>query len=201
MLSNSIVETVHGGCGLPLGVEPSQVEMIAFPSSLDNFIKCQLSLAGAGHYMDDYYILVPPDRDEKEIMRLIIEKADALKLTISRSKSRIIPLNKPFRYCKAKYTLTESGKVVVTGNRDTMKRDRRKIKAFYQKIQDGKMAYEDLWTSTNGMIAYLEQYNDHNRVLKLRRLFYSLFGFSCENIENFRARDALNQTSVLCKEG
>ena len=151
--------------------------------------------------MDDYYILVPPDRDEKEIMRLIIEKADALKLTISRSKSRIIPLNKPFRYCKAKYTLTESGKVVVTGNRDTMKRDRRKIKAFYQKIQDGKMAYEDLWTSTNGMIAYLEQYNDHNRVLKLRRLFYSLFGFSCENIENFRARDALNQTSVLCKEG
>lgn len=151
--------------------------------------------------MDDYYILVPPDRDAKEIMRLIVEKANELKLTVSKSKSRIVPLNKPFRYCKAKYTLTESGKVVVTGNRDTMKRDRRKIKAFYRKIQNGEMTYEDLWTSTNGMIAYLEQYNDHNRVLRLRRLFYSLFGFSCENIENFRARDALNQTSVLCKEG
>ncbi len=193
VLSDSIVNTLPGKQGLPLGVEPSQVEMIAFPSSLDNFIKCQLSLKGCGHYMDDYYILIPPDRDEKEIMHLIVKKAESLKLTVSKSKSRILPLTKPFRYCKAKYTLTESGKVVVTANRETMKRDRRKIKAFYQKIRDGKMSYEDLWTSTNGMLAYLEQYNDHKRVLRLKRLFYSLFGFSPEYIETFRAMERLRQ--------
>lgn len=39
------------------------------------------------------------------------------------------------------------------------------------------MTYEDLWTSTNGMLAYFESFNDHKRVLRLRRLFYSLFGF------------------------
>lgn len=192
-LSDSIVNTLPEKQGLPLGVEPSQVEMIAFPSSLDNFIKCQLSLKGCGHYMDDYYILIPPNRDEKEIMRLIVKKAESLKLTVSKSKSRILPLTKPFRYCKAKYTLTGSGKVVVTANRETMKRDRRKIKAFYQKIRDGKMSYEDLWTSTNGMLAYLEQYNDHKRVLRLKRLFYSLFGFSPEHIETFRAMEKLRQ--------
>lgn len=192
-LSDSIVNTLPEKQGLPLGVEPSQVEMIAFPSSLDNFIKCQLSLKGCGHYMDDYYILIPPNRDEKEIMRLIVKKAESLKLTVSKSKSRILPLTKPFRYCKAKYTLTGSGKVVVAANRETMKRDRRKIKAFYQKIRDGKMSYEDLWTSTNGMLAYLEQYNDHKRVLRLKRLFYSLFGFSPEHIETFRAMEKLRQ--------
>lgn len=187
-VADSIVSSSPNRQGMPLGVEPSQAEMIAFPSALDNFIKCQLSIPCAGHYMDDYYILVPPDRDPKLIMELVVDKAKQLKLTISQSKSRIIPLTKPFRYCKAKYRLTETGRVVVSGNRDGMKRARRKIKAFYRKIQNGEMTYEDLWTSVNGMLAYFGSYNDHHRVLKLRRLFYSVFGFSPEKIENFRKR-------------
>lgn len=138
--------------------------------------------------MDDYYVIVPPDRDAKEIMNLVVEKAESLRLTISRSKSRIVPLTKPFRYCKAKYHLTETGKVIVNGNRDGVKRARRKIKAFYHKIQNGEMSYEGLWTSVNGMLAYFECYNDHKRVLQLRRLFYAIFGFSPERIENFRER-------------
>lgn len=69
-----------------------------------------------------------------------------------------------------------------------VKRARRKIKAFRTKIQNGEMSYDDLWTSVNGMLAYFESYDDHNRVLRLRRLFYSIFGFSPERIENFRER-------------
>ena len=139
-------------------------------------------------YMDDYYVIVPPDRDAKEIMALIVAKAESLKLTVSKSKSRIVPLTKPFRYCKAKFILTETGRVVMNGNRDGVKRARRKIKAFRTKIQNGEMSYDDLWTSVNGMLAYFESYDDHNRVLRLRRLFYSVFGFSPERIENFRER-------------
>ena len=187
-VGDDIVNTVKGGKGLPLGVEPSQAEMIAFPSALDNYIKCQLSIKCAGHYMDDYYVIVPPDRDPKEIMHLIVAKAESLRLTISQSKTRIIPLTKPFKYCKAKYTLTETGKVIVNGNRDGIKRARRKIKAFYHKIQNGEMSYEDLWTSVNGILAYFGSYNDHGRILRLRRLFYAIFGFSPERIENFRKR-------------
>ena len=187
-IGDDVVNTVSGGVGLPLGVEPSQAEMIAFPSALDNFIKCQLSIKCAGHYMDDYYVIVPPDRDAKEIMALIVAKAESLRLTVSKSKSRIVPLTKPFRYCKAKFILTETGRVVMNGNRDGVKRARRKIKAFRTKIQNGEMSYDDLWTSVNGMLAYFESYDDHNRVLRLRRLFYSVFGFSPERIENFRER-------------
>lgn len=191
-LGDSIVNTVPGDKGLPLGVEPSQAEMIAFPSALDNYIKCQLSIKCAGHYMDDYYIVVPPDKDPKEVLKQVVKKAESLCLTISPSKTRIIPLTKPFRYCKAKYTLTETGKVVTNGNREGVKRARRKIKTFYLKIQNGEMTYEDLWTSVNGMLAYFESYNDHGRVLRLRRLFYSIYGFSAENINNFRKRGTEN---------
>lgn len=192
-IADDVVTTVPGGRGMPLGVEPSQAEMIAFPSALDNYIKCQLGIKCAGHYMDDYYIMVPPDRDPKEIMKLVVEKAGNLLLTVSLSKSKIVPLTKPFKYCKAKFFLTETGRVVMCGNRDGVKRARRKIKAFHGKIQNGDMTYEDLWTSVNGILAYFEGYNDHRRVLKLRRLFYAIFGFSPEKIENFRMRGAANE--------
>ena len=138
--------------------------------------------------MDDYYIIVPPGVDPKKVMALIVEMATSLRLTVSIAKSKIIPLTKPFKYCKAKFTLTETGRVIMCGNRGGMKRARRKIRAFHGKIQNGDMTYEDLWTSINGMLAYFEGYNDHRRVLKLRRLFYANFGFSPERIENFRKR-------------
>ncbi len=185
---DAVISSISGDIGMPLGVEPSQAEMIALPSPLDNYMKCQLSLKGFGHYMDDYYILVPPDRNAKHILEIFIEKATSLGLHISRSKTRIRPLTQYFKYCKAKFAITETGKVLVHGNRGAMKRDRHKIRSFYKKVMDGELGYEDLWTSTNGMLAYLDNYNDHNRVLKLRRLFYSLFKFSPEKIENFRER-------------
>lgn len=189
-IGDTIVKSNGKMYGMPLGVEPSQAEMIALPSSLDNYIKCQLCMKYAGHYMDDYYIIVPPDMDTKEILRLIITKAESIGFTISKSKTKIQDINKPFKYCKAKYTLTSTGRVIVNGNWDGIKRARRKIKAFKLKIANGQMTYEDLWTSVNGILAYFSKYNDHNRVIKLRRLFYKIYGFSAEKIELFRKADA-----------
>lgn len=186
-LGDKIVGTIPGDYGLPLGVEPSQAEMISFTSALDNFIKCQLSLKCAGHYMDDYYIIVPPDRDAHEILQLVCEKAAKLHLTINASKTRVAPISKPFRYCKVKYTLTATGKVIANGNRENMKKARKKFKAFHAKVCSGEMNADALWASVNGIFAYFDAYNDHARVLRLRRLFYSMFGFSPEKIDNFRA--------------
>ncbi len=62
------------GRGMPLGVEPSQQEMVALPSGVDNYIKCQLGLHCAGHYMDDYYIIYHDIDELKQIARHIIKK-------------------------------------------------------------------------------------------------------------------------------
>lgn len=187
--ADDIVLSIESDVGLPLGVEPSQAEMVAFPSPLDNYIKCQLALKHAGHYMDDYYIIVPPTRDAEQILQMIISKAESLKLTVNRAKTRVVPLHKPFKYCKLKYSITNSGRIVVNGNRDSPKRARRKFRAYRRMIDAGTMTHNDLWTSVNGILAYFEKYDDHQRVLSLRRLFFSLFGFSCEDISEFRVRD------------
>ena len=188
-LGDRIVATIPGGIGLPLGVEPSQAEMVAFPSALDNTIKCQLAVKGAGHYMDDYYLLVPPDRDPHILLDRVMARAADLHPTIHRGKTRIQPLTKPFGYCKTKFILTERGRIITHGNRGSLKRDRRKIKAFHRKVETGEMTYLDLWSSTSGMLHYFDRYNDHRRVLALRRLFYRTFGFSCERYTTFQEHE------------
>lgn len=186
---DAVLATVSGDVGMPLGVEPSQAEMIAYPSEMDNYMKCQSRLKGYGHYMDDFYAIVPPGTDYREILAAMRKQASRCGFTLSESKTRYVPLTKAFRYCKAKYMLTETGKVVTRGNRAAERRNRKKITAFKRKLSDGEMNLEALWASINGMMAYLDGYNEHNAVLRLRRQFFRLFGFSLERFGNFKGAD------------
>lgn len=188
---NKVVATVPGDTGMPLGVEPSQAEMIAYASGTDNYMKCQMRMKGYGHYMDDFYILVPPDVKPETVMDALYRQAEKDYFTPHPDKTRYVPLTKPFRYCKAKYVLTDTGKVVVRANRNAMPRDRKKLKALKGKMDRGEVSLADVWTSMNGMTAYLETYDEHKNVLRLRRLFYALFGFSCERYENFKTGGAV----------
>lgn len=175
---DTITDIGSGDRGLPLGVEPSQVEMIALPSPLDNFMCCQMGLKGFGHYMDDYHIIVPPDRDPKEILEVFIEKAASIGITVSRDKTRIIPFGKPFKFCKMK-RIFDKDRIIHRGCRDSVKRLRTKIKKFSKT----EMNMEDIATSIGSSLSYFGITDDHYTVLKLKRLFYKEFGFTCEELQ------------------
>ncbi|MBO6304491.1 MAG: hypothetical protein J6M62_05350 [Selenomonadaceae bacterium] len=186
--ADAVLKTIQSDEGMPLGVEPSQAEMIAYPSGMDNYLKAQERLQG-GHYMDDFYNIVPPDRPHRKILSTIQEQATKSSFTLNPDKTRYVPFTKPFRFCKTKFIITGSGRIIRRANKKAVPRDRKKIKALYRKVMNGEITFEDVWTSVNGMLAYLECYNEHNNILKLRRLFYSIFGFSCENYLEFKRRD------------
>ena len=189
MLADRIVGFTDGDRGLPLGVEVSQIEMIGLPSPLDNYIKCQLGIKGMGHYMDDYYILIPPDQDPREVLAKVVVKAREVGFSVSLAKTQVRPLSRPLRYCKAKFTLSETGRVAINGSRDSIKRARRKIRAFRAKLTAGEMTFEDVRTSVQSSLAYFGGYDDHGRVLRLRRLFYAIYGFSADDNQNFKQGD------------
>lgn len=183
-MGDVITDFGSGNKGLPLGVEPSQVEMIALPSPLDSYMACQMGLRGFGHYMDDYHILVPPFMDPIEVTDIFEVKANELGIQVSRNKTQIVPIGKAFKYCKMKRVFKD-GRIIKRGCADSIKRARRKIKKF----SSTEMHYDDIYTSVNSILAYYDRTNNHNTQLKLRRLFYALFGFSCEKVTNFRGRN------------
>ena len=165
------------GRGMPLGVEPSQQEMVALPSAIDNYIKCQLGIHCAGHYMDDYYVILPDIDELKRIARDIVAMMESYGIRVNRRKCKIVPLSsyKGFRFCKARFTLTETGKIKMNGNRGGMKSARRKLKLFHREYLEGKRTLADIDQFMECQTAYYRNYNDHGRLLRLRRLHYALF--------------------------
>lgn len=163
------------GRGMPLGVEPSQQEMVSMPSKIDQWIKCQARVHCAAHYMDDY-ILIFPTMDEAKLMgHEIIRRFEAAGIRVNKRKCKVIPLTKPFRFCKARFTLTETGKIKVNGSRDGVKRARRKLKLFHREFKEGKRSFFDIEQYMECQSAYYRNFNDHGRLLRLRRLYHAIF--------------------------
>ena len=131
----------------------------------------------AGHYMDDYYIILPDIEELKKIAREIVAMMESYGIRVNRRKCKIVPLSssKGFRFCKARFTLTETGRIKVNGNRGGMKSARRKLKLFHREYLDGKRTLADIDQFMECQTAYYRNYNDHGRLLRLRRLHYALF--------------------------
>lgn len=163
------------GRGMPLGVEPSQQEMVALPSDIDNWIKCQVGVEYECHFMDDFLMTFPTIDEAKRVGHEIVRRFESRGIPVNRRKCKVIPLTKPFRFCKARFTLTETGKIKMNGNRDGMKRARRKLKLFHREYLEGKRSLADIDQFMECQTAYYRNYNDHGRLLRLRRLHYALF--------------------------
>ena len=164
------------GRGMPLGVEPSQQDMVALPSSIDNWIKCQAGVHVAGHYMDDYYIVLPDIEELKKLAREVVRRFEAMGIRVNKKKCKIIPLTKPFRFCKVRYTMTESGHIKKNGCRDGIKRSRRKLKFFQREVSAGRRTLADVAEFMQSQRSYYNNFDDHGRLLRLERLSYAIFG-------------------------
>ena len=176
-IADMVIDTAPStapGRGMPLGVEPSQQEMMAMPSAIDNWLKCQAGVKCAGHYADDY-IAIGPVELMRRIGNELVRRFEKMGIPVNRKKCKLVPLTKPFKFCKAKFTLWESGKVTVNGCRDGVKRARRKLKLFRREWLAGKRTLEEVAQYMTSQCAYYGNYNDHGRLLRLWRLCYALF--------------------------
>lgn len=163
------------GRGMPLGVEPSQQEMVSLPSQIDNWIKCQGRVEYAAHFMDDYVATFPTIEEAKRMGHEIVRRFEEKGIRVNRRKCKVIPLTKPFRFCKARFTLTESGKIKINGSRDGVKRARRKLKMFHQGFKAGKRPLTEIEQYMVCQNAYYKNFDDHGREIRLRRLYHATF--------------------------
>ena len=190
MILDSVVDSSPTAVGVPLGVEPSQVEMIGYPYKLDAYMKCQLKLGYSGHYMDDYYMLIPPDRNPYEIVEMFIDKAMKCGILINKNKTHIVRFGKPFRYCKTNYIMTQNGRLIRHGSRKTAYRAIRKIKRLKPKIDNSDITYMDLWATVQSLFNYFKRKNDNGRVTNFIKIFKDIYGFDCRNVKEFKRMDA-----------
>ena len=174
-IADKVVNSAPGPVGMPLGVEPSQQEMVSLPSAIDTYMASQVRAKGTGHYMDDYHFIAEDMARAALILDTFVERSTAMGLEVNPAKCKIVDAGKPFRFCKAKFQLLPSGRIITHGSRDGMKRARRKMHYFKRRVDAGEKTGEQKGERVKGPKAYYEKFNDHGRVLKLERLFYAIF--------------------------
>ncbi len=166
----------YTGKSLGLGSQISQITAVSYPNSLDHFIKQVLRVRWYARYMDDGYMLFRTKREAKEAAGYVISFCKPLGITVNQKKTRIIPIRRGFRFLKATHRLTETGKVERKMCRESITRQRRRLKKFAAKVAAGEMTVEDAAAAYGSWKGYALHRGGRNAVQRMDKLFRELFG-------------------------
>lgn len=165
----------QGDIGLGLGSEPNQILAVAFPSPIDHFVREMCGVEAYGRYMDDSYC-IHSDKAYLQVVQLLIErKCEELGIVINRRKTRIVRLSRGFTFLKKKFSFAENGRIVVRPSRESVTRERRKLKKQRKMIDCGLMTPEQVERSYQSWRGGMKRLDAHRTVLSMDALYRELF--------------------------
>lgn len=176
--------------GLYIGPEDSQIFAIAYPNSIDHTIKDQWRQRWFARYMDDSYIINKSKELLIEFRRLLFGLFAEKGIVPNPKKTQIVKLRRGFTYLKTKFTLLPNGKVLQQPCRESVIRERRKIKKFFNFLQAGLMTMEQILTSYMSWRGSLIKKQARRSVHCTDLLFYKLYGIMPWKIKSKRKSKA-----------
>ena len=135
--SNEGIKYMHKSLGI--GSQISQISGIFYPTLIDNYCKIVRQQKYYGRYMDDIYIINNSKDELKNILEEIENISKDMCLFINHKKTHITKLKHGFTFLKTRYIITDSGKTIKKIPRDTITRERRKLKKFKRLLSKNKI--------------------------------------------------------------
>jgi hypothetical protein len=164
-----------GDVGMGLGSETSQIFAIAYPNSVDHCIKERLRIKGYGRYMDDMYLLHKSKARLRECLEVIRTECAKLGIRLNAKKTHITKLSKGFTFLKSQFFLTCTGRVILKAGRESIVRQRRKLKKFRKFMDEGLMTYGQIYNSYMSWRGYIGHKNAYRTIQNMDSLFSTLF--------------------------
>ena len=172
------------GKGVEIGSEVSQIIGVFYPYRLDNYIKIVKGCKFYGRYMDDFYIIHRDKVFLENLLKDIQAISEQLGLHINFKKTHIKPLNHTFIFLKTKYTLTATGKVVISLCSDTFKHEAVKLRKFKKLYLNKRLTLDTIisqFKSWRGSVTR-RQFRNYKAVKQLDNLFFQLFNLKYEDL-------------------
>lgn len=166
----------YSGKSLGLGSQVSQITAVSYPNSLDHYIKQELRVRWYGRYMDDGYMIFRTKEEARRALEKVYKFCETLGITINQRKTRIVKLSRDFVYLKVKHHLTDTGKTVRGLSRESITRERRKLKKFQKMYYSGSLTMNDIKQAYGSWKGYALHRNAVMSVRNMDRLYFSLFG-------------------------
>ena len=166
-----------GSKGLGLGSQVCQILAVSYPNKLDHAITCKYSLP-YGRYMDDFYIICKDKAQANEMLRIVRDICQELKLTLNEDKTQIVKLSHGFTFLKTRFYLTKTGKVIKKITKKNLTHQRRKLKRLKNKVDSKEMSFEMVKTAYDSWRGYALKKNCYYSIKNMDILFLKLFNKS-----------------------
>lgn len=173
-LIRQLVDREDGDRGLGLGAEPSQVFAVAYPSRIDHWIEQRSGCEATGRYMDDLYVIDPDKQRLKATLDHIIRESARLGLTLNPRKTHLIRLSHGFTWLKKKWTVTETGRIVIRPCRKAITRQRRRLKRNARHALQGRIDARSFTASYTAWRGSLDHIQARRTQRNMDRLYHQL---------------------------
>lgn len=164
-----------GPVGLGLGSQVSQILAAFFPNKIDHFIKEKLRIRFYGRYMDDSYLL----SDSKEELERALEEIKVIcekhGIRLNPKKTRITPIKDGVEFLHCRYRFGKNGRIIRSGGRESVQRERRKLKKFRQKLDEGKMTPKQIYNNYISWRGFMKYFDSKTLLRNTDKLYNHLF--------------------------
>lgn len=126
-------------------------------------------------YMDDSYIIHIDKEYLKEILEEVRKIYESLGIRLNDKKTKIVKLSRGFTFLKTHFLLTDTGKVVKRICRDSVTRERRKLKKFAKLNAEGHMSYEQIRAAYQSWRGFAGKKDTYHTIRRMDALFNRLF--------------------------
>ena len=156
-----------GDRGLGLGSQFSQLLALLYLNELDHIIKEKLHMKHYIRYMDDFCIFSNSKDELVKCLDFIRTYLKSIGLELNK-KTTIQPIYRNMKFMNWKFTVTETGKVLIVQDRCKIRDKRKKLNKMLNLIMTNKMKPEYFKQSLNGIIAHLEKGNSYTIIKEFK---------------------------------
>lgn len=161
--------------GLNIGNQGSQLFSIFYPSRIDTFLRCVMGVRLHGRYMDDTFIIHNDKAVLHGVKDCVREIASEMGIFIHETKTQIHRADKGVKWLNRIYQVDEHGCVSERIVKNTITRQRRKLKKFRAMLDDGTMNYQKIENQYRSWIGNFGKVMPDNQRQNMDALYNTLF--------------------------
>ncbi len=165
----------EGENGYNPGSQLVQIAGIAMLDGLDHYIKEQLHIKYYIRYMDDFILMHEDKEFLKGCKEKIAEYLQELKFEVNSKKTKIYPISHGIEFLGFKFTLTDTGKVLMQIRPENVKRQRKKLFRLVHKCLRGELPRPSVDESYRAWRTHASKGNNYKLIQRMDRYYKSLW--------------------------
>lgn len=165
----------EGEKGYNPGSQLVQIAGISMLDGMDHYIKEQLHAKYYLRYMDDFLVIHHSREQLEEIKRQIEAYLHGLKFEINQKKTKIYPMSKGIDFLGFRFSLTDTGKVLMQIRPDNVKRERKKLFRLVGRSLRGEMPRSSVDDSYQAWRTHAGKGNSYRLLQRMDAYYESLW--------------------------